>query len=132
MARTISIPQTLIPVGMQQFEIDKLQPQSIGFELRISRDDPGGLASLSGKVADLLVEISPDDGAHYTSWISCPLDGGEAFDRLGNPITQAIVSGEWPGEADANGARKELKQTNVRITLVTAQQFRASGSLVWI
>lgn len=129
MARTITIGQRIFPVGTFSREINTIPVASSGFELRISRNDPNGLATLSGKVADLLVEISPDDGAHYIPWIPTQLDGGEMLDRFGNTITHVIVSGLWPGEADADGKRKELKQTNVRFTITVIQAFRASATL---
>ncbi len=52
------------------------------------------------------------------------MEGGPAGnDKFGNPATVVSWTGKWPGNVDTDGSRKELKQTNVRITFNTARAF---------
>lgn len=125
MARTLSIPARNYSPGVQSMRLDNIPTTSRGFVLALTRENWP-----AGKVLDLVVEISPNDGTDWYPWITASFDGGTALDRAGNVATHSKITAEWPGTRDfVTGQRRAVSQTDVRITANIVQALRTAVSI---
>ncbi len=121
MASSVTLNNQSFAVGTIVVPIDSIPVGSVGFELALTRDSSWD--SPLGHLFDFDVAISANAGASFDQWIHGNMEAGPMNDKFGNPATAASWTGKWPGDVDTNGSRKELKQTNVRITFNTTRAF---------
>lgn len=89
-------------------EIDGLTNDHIGFVMSATRP-----TWPDGDMITVDVEISSDGGNTWIGWLSGTFHGGGQDD--------ASIQASWPGVADGQGGRLELKQTNVRAKVTALQ-----------
>jgi hypothetical protein len=124
MPRQLHRNATPFTVGVSEFIIDGLLPNTTGFVLTMGRDPAWD--AMVGPIFRLTIDIALD-GVTYQPWITSGVDGGPVNDRNGNPLTTYTLGGSWPGEVDTDGSRKALRAVNLRATLNVMQDFTATS-----
>lgn len=120
MASSFSLSNATFPVGQIQRSINGVPPSANGFKLDFTRDASW---DTPGAMADFVAEISPDNGANWSTWITGHLGGGPAKNRDGSPATKMAWTALWPGIYPDTVTRQVLLQTDVRITFTTVRAF---------
>jgi hypothetical protein len=128
MARTIRLSSRLWPVGQTVQEIDGLQPNTDGFDLRF-QFVAGSMPA--GAVISLEVQFS-HDGVQFNRWVGPVELAGDGLGRDGLPRTSFGVSGTWPIEDDGTGTKtnRVLRAASIRAILDVLQPFTASLDVV--
>jgi len=117
-AQAISLGVTAIPSGTRTFVINGLPLAKSGFVLTVGTDSSWLNV---GHLFNLTLEVSLN-GTTFSEWATFDVDT-PMFDKQDAPLSQWMVQGVWPGEADAQGIRQKLKITAVRVTLVIPAPF---------
>lgn len=125
MAQQISLGTTNIIVGPQQFLIDGLPDNSIGWELVLGVNS--SWTGAVGKLFDFSMAIALTPG-QFRHWISFSVFGGPVVSKTGANLTTWRAQGLWPGQVQGVG-RQVLRATDLRIDVQVAQAFSVPSLL---
>ena len=125
MSDTINLGVTPVAVGTQQFLIDGLPGNSVGFELIVGVG-PTWTGAV-GRLFNITLEIAIDGGP-FQHWMGSGVDGGILRNKDGSERNFWSLSGTWPGESDGTQmGRRVLRASDLRFTLDVQQAFTATS-----
>lgn len=74
----------------------------------------------------LSLSVSGRVGGAASGGAQAVFEGGEIIGRNGEPLTEAVLEWQWPGENDGQGNRRVIRVTDVEVRINVIQQINTA------